>query len=160
MDCGEALLRRHLVEPRFISGELDGRWRLVKLESPYAFFGVTALDGHEFILRLDCTAYPLRAPTGTLWNLQGNTMLEFALWPRGGRCVEVFRTDWQNGSALYLPCDHITLAHHDAAWPRAWPSLLWRADIGITCYLKVVHDVLQDPNCTYVKPEGAAAHVA
>lgn len=156
MDGGEALLRRHMTEPRFLCGEFDGRWRLFKLEWPFATFGVVAHGGQEFFVRLDCTSYPHRAPTGSFWDTNRNVLLDFTLWPRGGRSVEAFRTDWQHGTALYLPCDHVTLSAHEPNWPRPWPSMLWRSNVGITSYLKVVHDILQDPLCTYVKLEGAA----
>lgn len=160
MDGGEACLRRHLAEPRFLCGEFDGRWRLLNIDWPFATFGVVASGGHEFFVRLDCSGYPLQAPTGGFWDVEREAVLDFAVWPRGGRCAEAFRTDWQNGTAMYLPCDRVTLANHDPSWPRTWPSMLWRPEAGITSYLKHVHEILQELDTKYVKPEGSEVAVA
>ena len=43
---------------------LQGRWRLIKTDWPYAFISVTAKDHQEYVLRLDCGGYPQAPPTG------------------------------------------------------------------------------------------------
>lgn len=160
MDAAEAALRRHVTEAAFVSGELDGRWRLVRVSWPHAQFEVVDRLGQGFILRLDCTGYPLAAPTGTLWDPVRDAMLEFRYWPRGTRCNQAFRPDWNSGSALYLPCDRITVTQHQPQWVHEAPSLIWRPAVGITCYLGIVHALLQEHDLTYAKAPHLADAVA
>jgi hypothetical protein len=159
VEAAEGALRRHLSEALFLSGEFDGRWRLVRVEWPHAVFKVTVADGHQFVLRLECSGYPMRAPTGTLWDLERQAMLEHRYWPRGTRCSQVFRTDWHNGSALYLPCDHTTIAQHHPGWVNDAPTLVWRPEIGITRYLEAVHGILQEHDLVYAKAADSVAAV-
>jgi hypothetical protein len=149
MTASEQALRRHLAEARFVSGELDMKWRSVALAWPYATFEVMAPKGDAFVLRLEVNDYPLRPPTGTFWDVAANAMLPHHLWPRGGRASQVFRTDWHNGVGLYMPCDYFTLANHAPDWPASMPSMLWRPEVGVTQYLRIVHDLLRDPELSY-----------
>lgn len=133
----------------FHLGQVEGRWRLINVAWPFAFFGVVAKDGQEFVLRLNCAGYPQAAPTGGPWNMKTNEVLSFNLWPRGqgGRVSAVFRKDWKNGSALYLPCDRESLVGHDN-WHHEMPSKIWRPDDGIIQYLELVHELLQSRDYT------------
>ena len=45
----------------FRLGEGEGRWRLIETAWPYAFIAVTAKDGSEYVLRLDCAGVPTGA---------------------------------------------------------------------------------------------------
>ena len=119
----------------FRLGHAECRWRLVAVAWPFAFFGVFAKDGREYVLRLNCAGYPQMAPTGGPWDLKTNQILGFELGPRGqgGRVSAVFRTDWKNGTALYLPCDRESLVGHDN-WRREMPSKIWRPVDGIVPY--------------------------
>src|SRR3546814_19016285 len=80
-------------------GQAEGRWRLVEIRWPHAFISVTAKDGREFLLRLNCAGFPQALPTGGPWDMAADRLLPFAPWPRGqgGRVSAVFRTDWKNG---------------------------------------------------------------
>ena len=128
----------------FRLGQAEGRWRLISVAWPFAFFGVVAKDDREYVLRLNCAGYPQAAPTGGPWDIKTNKVLAFDLWPRGqgGRVSAVFRTDWKNGSALYLPCDRESLVGHDN-WRHEMPSKIWRPADGIVQYLELVHELLQ-----------------
>jgi hypothetical protein len=66
----------------------------------------------------------------------------------------VFRTDWKNGTALYLPCDRESFAGHDN-WRHEMPSKIWRPVDGIVQYLELVHELLQSRD--YTAPVRAAA---
>src|SRR3546814_4360831 len=44
-------------------GQAEGRWRLVEIRWPHAFISVTAKDGREFLLRLNCAGFPQALPT-------------------------------------------------------------------------------------------------
>jgi hypothetical protein len=140
----------------FRLGQTEGHWRLIAVTWPFAFFGVVAKDDREYVLRLNFAGYPQAAPTGGPWDVKANQILAFDLWPRGrgGRVSAVFRTDWKNGSALYLPCDRESLVGHEN-WRREMPSKIWRPTDGIVQYLELVHELLQSRD--YAPPVCAAA---
>ena len=136
--------------------ELEGWWRLVRMGWPYAYFAVTARDGREYTLRLECSGYPQAPPTGGPWDLGRDAILEFESWPQGngGRVSDVFRTGWKKGTAVYLPCDRVSIAGHPN-WCTEMPSKVWRPADGIAQYLEQVHELL---NCgDYRTPAGAPA---
>ncbi len=128
----------------FRLGQTEGRWRLASTAWPYSFINVMAKDGREYLLRLDCSGFPQTPPTGGPWDMKTNQILAFDLWPRGqgGRVSAVFRTDWKNGAALYLPCDRESFIGHDN-WRAEMPSKIWRPTAGIVQYLELVHELLQ-----------------
>jgi hypothetical protein len=160
VDGAEASLRRHLAEAQFVSGELDGRWRMLEITWPFVFFEVTDRNGYPFVLRLECSGYPLAAPTGTFWDRPKSAMLEFRFWPRGTRSNQAFRPDWNSGSALYLPCDRVTITQHAPQWVYEAPTLIWRSNVGVICYLRAVHEILQEHDLTYVKAADSVESVA
>jgi len=129
--------------PAFRLGTLEGRWRLIGITWPHAFIAVAARDEREYFLRLNCAGYPQAAPTGGPWDIAGNRVLPFDQWPRGqgGRVTAVFRTNWKDGTALYLPCDRESFAGHDN-WRVEQPSKIWRPADGVVQYLELVHELL------------------
>lgn len=140
----------------FRLGEAEGRWRLIKVSWPFAFISVFAKDGMEYEFRFNCSGYPEIAPTGGPWDVERDQILAFNRWPRGsgGRVSAVFRTDWKNGTALYLPCDRESFAGHEN-WRAELPSKIWRSKDGIVQYLELVHELLHSRD--YSPPVGAAA---
>ena len=116
-----------VARPAFRLGEAEGRWRLVEIAWPFVLIAVTAKDQRQYVLRFDCSGYPQTPPTGGPWDSPRNAVLAFDLWPRGrgGRVSAVFRTDWKDGTALYLPCDRKSFAGHDN-WRNEMPSKIWR----------------------------------
>ena len=140
----------------FRLGQAEGRWRLIGVAWPFAFLGIVAKDGREYVLRLNCGGYPQAAPTGGPWDMTTGKILAFDLWPRGqgGRVSAVFRTDWKDGSALYLPCDRESLIGHDN-WRHDMPSKIWRPVDGVVQYLELVHELLQSRDYTAPLRSGA-----
>ena len=128
----------------FRLGRVEGRWRLIGVAWPFTFISVVARDDREYVLRLNCAGYPQVAPTGGPWDMETNNILAFDLWPQGqgGRVSAVFRTDWKNGSALYLPCDRESFVGHEN-WRNEMPSKIWCPNDGIVKYLEIVHELLQ-----------------
>lgn len=151
----ERALRADLAKPAFRLAQSEGRFRLVGIAWPHVLVGVVASDGQEFVLRFDCSGYPASAPTARPWDASRDTPLAFDRWPRskGGRVKAVFRTDWKDGTALYLPCDRVSREGHDN-WRQETPTMIWRAERGILQYLEIVHELL---NCGDYQP---AAHAA
>lgn len=139
----EQSLRADLASARFLSGEDRNRWQFKQLEWPHLYVNVTARDGREFTLRLNCSGFPSSAPTGTFWDLATNNQLAFGQWPHGGERIRLaFRPDWKNGTALYIPCDRESFIGHDV-WAMQYPQLIWKPAKGISHYLEVVHELLQ-----------------
>ena len=127
----------------FRLGVVEERWRIVKIEWPNAFVAVVAKDAREFVLRLNCSGYPQLPPSGGPWDIERDQVLAFGDWPqgKGGRVSAVFRTDWKDGTALYLPCDRESIKGHDG-WRQQMPSKVWRPSDGIVQYLEQVYELL------------------
>ena len=152
----ERAFRAYIGKPACLLVVAEGRWRLVRIAWPFVFVAVTAADGREYVLRLDCSGCPQEPPTGGPWDPVSDTVLPFSRWPRsyGGRVGYVFRPDWKDGTALYLPCDRQSVAGHDH-WRNQLPAQIWRPAAGINQYLELVGELL---NCAdYAPPYGAAA---
>ena len=142
----ERVLRAHVQAGPFQSGADRGRWRLLSISWPYAVIAVAAAPRpgapDEYALRFDLAGYPQSAPTARPWDTDQDAPLPPARWPHGrSRVPQVFRPDWQGGSALYLPCDRVSFQGHDA-WQQQHPDLLWKPTHDITHYLGIVHELL------------------
>jgi hypothetical protein len=127
----------------FRLGVSEERWRLHSISWPLVVIEVSARDLKWYALRFNCTGYPQTVPTAGPWDAVRNTILQFDQWPRGngGRVTAVFRTDWKNGTALYLPCDRESIVGHDN-WFVEMPSKIWRPTDGLIQYLELVHELL------------------
>lgn len=129
----------------FLLGLAEERWELVSVAGVIAVIRVRARDSRTYALRFDVSGYPQSPPTARLWDVQQDTPLDGARWPRSrsqGRLSAVFRQDWKNGTALYLPCDRNSIEGHDV-WVSQLPSKIWRPSVGIVHYLEQVHELLQ-----------------
>jgi len=154
----ESTFRDHFAAGPFQVGVDRGDWRLVgDIEWPNAMIAVAAgpRDGapKEFVLRFELTNYPQSAPTSQPWSLALNAPLPDELWPAGGRASEVFNPNW-NRSALYIPCDRQAVLGHDP-WLAQHQAYLWRPDRDITFYLRIVRDVLRDPDYLGTRSQAA-----
>jgi len=144
-----ALLLQHIERAPFAMGEINGRWKLRGITWPYVFIDVRARDKREFTLRLQCDGYP-GMPTGAFWDPVNDTWLPAHCWPRTGvRFGSALRTDWQSGTALYIPCDRNSIAGHEQ-WLQLHPAWAWDTGIGIARYLEVVWVMLNGED--YVPP--------
>jgi hypothetical protein len=143
----EKIFRAHIAAPVFQLGVETGRWRLVSVAWPNALIAVRAATREncpgEFALRFDLTNYPAAAPTATPWDPAADSMLPAHLRPRGSRVGMAFRSDWETGRALYIPCDRIALDGH-GNWPNQYRLWTWDAGKDITFYLRLVHRLLND----------------
>lgn len=133
-----------------------GRWRVVRVTSPIVEIEVSAAsrEGAQaaYGFRFDCAGYPQQGPTARLWDTERDTALPFNRWPAGrSRVPAVFRTDWQNGTALYLPCDRNSFPGHDN-WRTEHPGQIWRQEKGIQLYLEALHELLN--SCDYTGARG------
>jgi hypothetical protein len=138
----EIALRADLNKPAFNVGVAEHRWRLISVAWPFVIVAVFASDGTDLAIRFDGSGYP-NSITGRLWDPQTNGAPAADRWPlsKGGRVAAVFRRDWKQGSALYLPCDREAIAGHDN-WRGLHPEQIWIPSKGITLYLESVHELL------------------
>jgi hypothetical protein len=145
----QAKLLEHLEQAPFVIGEMNGRWQLRDISWPFVFIDVCARDQRQFTLRLQCDGYP-DLPTGAFWDTVNGSWLPPHRWPRtGARFGAALRTDWQGGTALYIPCDRNSIAGHEQ-WLQLHPAWAWAPSIGIARYLEVVWTMLNGDD--YVAP--------
>jgi hypothetical protein len=132
-----------VAKPAFRLAVAEGRWRILRIEWPFVFIAVTAKDGQVYNFRFNCEGYPQTLPTGGPWDMDKNAVLAADKWPKGkgGRVTAVFKPDWKGGTALYLPCDRLSIEGHDN-WRTEIPSKIWRPSEGIIQYLELVHELL------------------
>lgn len=142
MVAGLDRLALDLESARFRAGAARGRWTLLGLEWPQLFVRVASWFGDGVVLKMDCSDYPHQPPTAMPWDVERSARLDFARWPRGGRVAKVFRPDWKDGTALYLPCDRLSIEGHPN-WLSEFPSYIWQPERGVVQYLEIVHELLQ-----------------
>ena len=148
----ECVFRAHIEQGPFQSGVARGRWRLVRIEWPFAWIAISAEarpgGPKEYTLRFDLQNYPQWGPTARPWDIDRNAPLEDGKRPHGkSRVPKAFRTDWKNGTALYLPCDRVAIQGHDA-WKSQHPSMIWNPNGDITQYLRITYDLLNSSDYT------------
>ncbi len=132
-----------------------GRWQVVQIAWPIVDLEVSAAprpsapDAYDF--RFDCSGYPQNPPTARLWDLTANTQPALSRWPTGRtRVPAVFRSDWREGTCLYLPCDRQSVPGHNNWWTEH-PALIWRPEKGLLLYLEALHELLNSSDYTGVR---------
>jgi hypothetical protein len=140
----ERTFRAHLDRASFQAGVDRGRWRVLSIDWPHATVTVSAAprpdSPDEFYLRLELTGYPQQAPMVTPWDPITGDILAADKRPRGEIVSFVFRSDWENGRALYTPYDRIGLGHGN--WAAEHPGHAWNGSRDITFVLGHVHRLL------------------
>lgn len=150
----QLLFEQDLGSPGFRCGEIEGRWRHVMTNWPYAIIAVSAPDRPnsplEFGFSFECSGYRQIPVTAQPWDLEGNAPLPEQRWPTGHSIVpSVFRPVWKQGHCLYLPCDRMSIDGHEN-WRNEHPSRLWQPSRGIICYLEQIYDLLNQSDYTGV----------
>jgi hypothetical protein len=150
-----AALLEHLEGAAFLLGARDQRWRLIRVQWPYALIAVSAAlrenSPAQYIFRFDCTGYPRVATTGSLWDMETDELPPVSRWPNGRvRVPAAFRPDWKGGTCLYLPCDRISIEGHDA-WYTKHASQCWSEKLGILRYLEVLSELLNSSDYTGIR---------
>lgn len=150
MTPAESALRAHIEESPFLEGVDREKWGLHSDPAKIAWPIVTLWVGaaakpncaDRYFLRFDLTGYPNHAPTACPWDVDADTRLPNAKWPRGPRFVSrVFNPNWDGGKAVYAPCDRLAMAGHEQ-WQTAHPDVWWQASHTIVNYLRFVHRLL------------------
>ncbi len=150
----ERAFRRDIAAGRFQAYADMGAWQVVVDSWPNPVIAVAAAPRtgapDEVALRFTLDNYPALAPTAQPWDVGRDAPLARCLWPTGGRVGMAFNPNWNNGTALYIPCDRLAIAGHDL-WRQQHPAYLWDATKDIVDYLKVVHDLLHSSDYTGVR---------
>ncbi len=144
----ERVFREHVNGARFRDGVSRGRWRLVgEIEWPCLLVAVAAGPREsgppEFFLRVDLAGYPQSAPTLTPWDPATQGVLGSEQRPKGEFVGPLFRTDWENGTALYAPFDRVGLSAHPG-WRQEHPRHSWDATRDLSWVLQILHEWLND----------------
>jgi hypothetical protein len=149
MKPDERVFVSHLELPDFVRGVKAGRWRYLRRAWPYVWIAVSAAPRpdapDDYVLRFELTNYPVDLPTATPWDETIDAQLAAEKRPTGGRAAMAFRSDWESGSALYLPCDRKAGPGH-----TNWRSWRWDSSKDITHYLRLVHEILNEEDYTVV----------
>ncbi len=154
MSPDERVFRDHVTSVRFLEGVERGRWRIEgEIAWPVALVAVSAAPREnaptEYFLRFDLSGYPDTAPTATPWNQVSGDILQQELRPKGTRVGYVFRTDWENGRALYAPFDRVALDSH-SNWRKEHPRGVWDSSKDLTWILQKLHAMLNNDDYTGV----------
>ena len=152
MSPDERAFHHYVASASFQEGVSRGRWRITGgIEWPYVFVAITAgpreCGPEEFFLRFDMTGYPTSAPTAMPWNPAIGGKLEKEFRPQGVRVAHIFRTNWEDGDALYAPFDRRAVAWHPD-WPQRYPHAAWNTRQGLTPVLNYLHKLLNDDDYT------------
>ena len=144
----ERTLRIHLEQPAFVEGVARGRWRVLgQVYWPNVLVAVSAAprDGGppEFFLKFNLDGYPASAPTATPWDPQTGDKLGLDRRPKGEVVGHIFRSDWEDGNALYAPFDRIALKGHPD-WSRKYPGQAWNPSRNLAWVLLLLHRWLND----------------
>lgn len=147
VELGLRRLRAHLAGTAVQIGVARGQWQIGELDYPYLMVRVSASAqtcAHGYVdLRIEISGYPNLGITACPWSAEENLPLPAGQRPTAGRAGTVFRTDWENGHALYHPCDRVAVGSH-ADWTREHVDELWDAEQGIAKFLRLIHTTLNE----------------
>lgn len=149
LDLTEECFNEHLQSFRFREGVITNKWGLHacdELKWPKIAIWVSAPprnNGPErFYLLFDLEGYPTNGPTARLWNPETKKNLEDSKRPKGAKDVDmIFRTNWNNGNALYAPWDRLAIKGH-TKWKTQFPGLVWTSSHTIVDYLNPTCEAL------------------
>ncbi|HVB16642.1 MAG TPA: hypothetical protein VNF04_08930 [Stellaceae bacterium] len=151
----QRLFEEDLESVGFLDGVLKGCWAMAEtgllpenLAWPNVILWIAAAPRpnapSKFYFALNAAGYRAEPPTGTFWDTSTKKTLEFAKRPKGrpdSRVAKVFRTDWENGIALYHPYDrHAAKTHSE--WAKALPHLVWDSNHTIVDFVEEFHSLL------------------
>lgn len=151
----QQVLEEHVNRADFRLARKQRRWDVISVDWPNVLiriFVATRTGGPGYFdLRFDCVGYASSPPTAILWDSVAGNPLSFARWPAGKHLIpSIFNPGWQNGTALYLPCDRMAIQGH-GDWPSRYPNWIWKPQVGIIQYLRIVHALLTSEDYTGIR---------
>jgi hypothetical protein len=145
-------LEQHINRPEYRLAKYERRWEILSVKWPNVLVRIYAeyrngAPGY-FDFKFDCAGYPNMAPTAIPWDCSIDQPLAFARWPKGRTQIpSIFNPGWNNGRALYLPCDRLAIAGHPD-WPTRYAHWLWKVGGGLSQYVRIIHGLLNSPDYT------------
>lgn len=144
MTPDELAFCEHVSGAPFQAGVDGGRWRLLYIDWPTATLAISAASRpdspEEFFFRFELADYPSVATACPIDIATGQT-LPAEMRPKGEHVGWAFRTDWQEGQALYVPWDRVAIAGHPE-WQTKHAGKLWSEEEGIVTHLRFSHELL------------------
>ncbi len=144
------MFEKHISEFEFQHGVESGMWGLQTeapaITWPNVTIWVQALAKYcppeKCYFRLVLDDYPQSAPNACPWDIENNTVLETASWPRGSaKLYPVFNPGWNHAQGLYAPFDRLAIPGHDG-WKTQYPEYYWQSSFKVTAYLNFIHRLL------------------
>lgn len=146
-----------LETPDFKLGELDLKWKLIKIEddNPFVFIMVSAAkrpnSPESYTFRFKIDNYPAYAPEICIWDVDNECKLDETNRPSGPDSFKIlFRTNWRNGEHLYAPYERVALATH-SNWVSEYKDLCWKSGDSIVKILNDLYRQLQSDRYEGVK---------
>lgn len=137
----------HASAPSFLAGVYRGDWSIEMVDWPTVIISVAAAPRtgapDRFWLRCDCTNYPADGPTATPWDPETDAQLADDRRPKGDGVATVFRTDWEEGRALYAAYDRVALTSH-RNWVTEYPRTAWVATRDLTWWTTRIWELLNN----------------
>lgn len=134
-------------KPTFLAGVHRGDWRIEEVAWPTVdiFIAAAPRPGAptRFWLRCDFTNYPADAPTATPWDLDTNNKLAAGKRPKGDHVGMVFRSDWEEGRALYAAYDRVALIGHPN-WRTEYPRTAWNGTQDLAWWAMRIWELVND----------------
>ena len=131
--------------PSFLAGVYRGDWKIESVDWPTVQVTIAAAaranGPGSFAFRCDFTNYPTDAPTATPWDPETDAKLAEDKRPRGEDIGMVFRTNWEEGRALYAAYDRVALAGHPN-WVTEHPRTTWTGRQDLTWWVQRIWDLL------------------
>lgn len=131
--------------PSFRAGVVRNDWSINRVSWPIVLITIAAAPRENgpdgFTLRCDFTNYPADAPTASPWDVTRDTALTESQRPKGEDVGMVFRSNWEEGRALYAGYDRIALVGHPN-WVTEHPNAIWTSDRDLTWWVSRIWDLL------------------
>ncbi|HEX7060290.1 MAG TPA: hypothetical protein VF176_10615 [Solirubrobacterales bacterium] len=144
MTPDELAFCEHISGPHFQAGVDGGRWRVLTIDWPTAKIAISAEarpnSPEEFFFRFELAGYPSIA-TACPIDIETGQTLSAEMRPKGDLVGWAFRPDWQEGQALYVPWDRLSIVGHPE-WLTKHAGKLWSEEEGIVSYLRHTHELL------------------
>lgn len=150
------VFQNHVGCAEFKLARYEKRWEILEIVWPVVVVRIyvgsrsNAPDFYDF--RFDCGGdYPNVPATATLWDFAAKQSLPYARWPAGRFLIpSIFNPNWKNGHALYIPCDRQAIEGHND-WPMRYPLWLWKSNLGIIHYIRILHGLLNSSDYTGIR---------
>jgi hypothetical protein len=131
----------------FLAGVRRGSWNIENVTWPTIDLSISAAPRvgapARYWLRCDFSNFPADAPTATPWDPEANVKLAANKRPKGEFVAVVFRSDWEDGRALYAAYDRVALAGHQN-WVTECQRTAWDGTQDLTWWVLRIWELLND----------------